>query len=207
MTRGVMRPSVVVTIIALLATFGLVLACDGARGRGEEPPSRSAAEESALVDTAAPHDHPAMGALEVRTSNSNPHDSFDVLQNGIRAFPGNPRLLNTILELPPGTYEVDVNRTRLTVSIEAGRKISVWVGELIVEGGPQGAFWYPEDAGERRVTANPPVLNSGLALFPGSYTVFVYSGVDRPVVNLGTVEVVGGETKVLQHAPAGSPIG
>jgi hypothetical protein len=49
------------------------------------------------------------------------------------------------------------------------------------------------------VAANPPVLNSALALFPGTYTVSVHVGVGVPEANLGEAEVVAGQRTVLRH--------
>ena len=57
-----------------------------------------------------------------------PVDWFDVLQNGKRPYSGSPRLLNSTLELAPGTYMVEVNRTKRKVTIEAGKKISTTIG-------------------------------------------------------------------------------
>jgi len=53
-----------------------------------------------------------------------------------------PKLLNTTLELAPGTYVVDVNKTQRKVTVEAGKKTVLWAGELVVEGKPATMAWY-----------------------------------------------------------------
>jgi hypothetical protein len=135
----------------------------------------------------------------VRTANPRPVEWFDVTQNGERVFDTNPPLLNTALELPPGRYIVDVNRTQREATVQAGKKTILWVGELIVEGEPSGAFWYPMQGKERRLSSNPPILNSSAHLFPGTYTVFVHVSVGQPDTNLGEAEVKPGNLTVLKH--------
>jgi hypothetical protein len=139
------------------------------------------------------------GAVEVRSVEEKTRDYFDVLKNGKRAFTGNPKLLNNTVELAPGTYLVDVNRTQRKVTIEAGKKTILWTGELLVEGDLATAFWYPMQGKERRLSANPPLLNKSRALFPGTYTVFVHVSAGMDDKNLGDTVVKAGQKTVLRH--------
>ena len=115
--------------------------------------------------------------MEVKSVGEKTSDWFDVLQNGKRAFGGNPPLLNKTIELAPGAYVVRVNRTERKVTIEAGKKTVLLTGELVVEAKKGTPGWYtPYQGEEAKVTAAPPLLNSPLALFPGKYTVFYRAG-------------------------------
>jgi hypothetical protein len=145
------------------------------------------------------HGSTTHGALQVRSLQEQPSDWFTVLQDGTDVLPGNPNLLNKTVELPPGTYEVVVNQTQRSVTIETGKKTILWTGELIVEGGPSGAFWYPMEGTERRLAGNPPIVNASVDLFPGTYTVFVHVTVGKPDDNLGAAEVHVGQRTVLRH--------
>jgi hypothetical protein len=176
-----------------VTVFGLVLwALAPSDLRAEDKPAPKA---ESVVDYASK----THGAVEVKSAEEKPADYFDVLLNGKRAFPGNPKLLNNSVELTPGTYVVDVNKTRKTVSVEAGKKTVLWTGELVVEGDPSGPYWYPMQGKERRLAGNPPVLNRARSFFPGTYTVFVHVGVGTKDKNLGDAEVKAGEKKVLKH--------
>lgn len=181
-----------VFVLALAAIAG-GSACS--RDDAPKAPAPTASNESAA---ALPAD--TYGALQVMSPNADPSDWFEVLQAGQRAVPGNPPRLNNTLELPPGTYEVDVNRTRRTVTLAAGEETVLWTGELMVEGEPDTAFWYPMQGEQRKLALNPPLLNRSRALFPGTYQVFVHIGVGTPDHDLGPAEVKPGETTVLQFA-------
>lgn len=172
----------------------------GACARPEE--SRPAGDQPADApkeDRVVAHDSTTQGALQVMSVSDDPGDWFDVLQNGERALAGSPTRLNGTVELAPGTYDVVVNRTRRTVTLRAGEKTILWTGELMVEGQPEGAYWYPMQGDERRLAANPPPLNGARAFFPGTYTVFVHAGVGAPDENLGAAEVEAGRRTVLPH--------
>jgi hypothetical protein len=165
-------------------------------GQDKEKPAEAPKEESVVA-----YDSQTHGAVHVQTVDAKPVDWFDVLQNGKRVFEGNPKLLNNTLELAPGTYVVEVNRTQRKVTIEAGKKTILWTGELVVEGQPPGAYWYPMQGKERKLASNPPLLNRPRALFPGTYTVFVHVSVTLTDKNLGEAEVKAGRKTVLKHSP------
>lgn len=187
------RGTVVRKLVAVASGMALALAAGAAGLAVEEKPAEPAQEKTVVA-----YDSQTHGALQVRSVSEKPVDWFDVLQNGKRAFSGNPRLLNGTLELAPGTYVVDVNRTQREVTIVAGRKTILWTGELMVEGQPAGAYWYPMQGKERRLVSNPPLLNRGRALFPGSYTVFVHVSVTMPDKDLGSAAVKAGQKTVLR---------
>jgi hypothetical protein len=163
-------------------------------GPGQDKPAAAPQEESVVAYASKTH-----GALQVKSVGAEPVDWFDVLRDGKRAFDGNPKLLNATLELAPGAYVVDVNRTRRKVTIEAGKKVVLATGELVVEGQPASAYWYPVQGKERKLASNPPILNRARALFPGTYTVFVHVSVTVNDKNLGAAEVKAGRKTVLKH--------
>src|SRR5439155_15007054 len=152
--------------------------------------------EAPKEDSVVAYDSKTHGALQVKSVGAKPVDFFDVLQNGKRAFAGNPKLLNSTLELAPGAYVVDVNRTQRKVTIEVGKKTILWTGELVVKGKPAGAYWWPMQGKKRMLVSNPPVINKARALFPGTYTVFVHVSVDTDNKNLGKAEVTAGRKTV-----------
>ncbi|HEY8504497.1 MAG TPA: hypothetical protein VIL46_07935 [Gemmataceae bacterium] len=184
---------------SLLAAVGWTLltlaAGAAARAAGEEKEAPDAPKEQSVV----PYDSKTHGALRVTGIGKQAGDYFEVLRDGKPAYPGSPPLLNNTLELAPGTYVVDVNRTRRGVTIEAGRKTVLRTGELVVEGAPATAYWYPVRGKERKLASNPPLLNRGRALFPGTYTVFVHVDVTTGDKNLGTASVKPGRRTVLKH--------
>lgn len=144
-------------------------------------------------------DSKTMGAIQVNVANKDPVDSFDVLRDGKRAFQGDPKLLNSTLELAPGTYVVDVNRTQRTVTIEPGKETVLWTGEL-VEGNPSTMAWYAM-LGDTKLTSSgvEPLLNKVIALFPGTYKVFVDTSLTGPDKNLGDSKVEAGRKTVCHH--------
>ena len=119
-------------------------------------------------------------------------ERIEILVTGVRE-----RLIQ--VPLPPGTYVVDVNRTQRTVTVEAGRKVVLRTGDLVVRGQPESAYWYPLQGQVRTLSANPPLLNRARALLPGTYTVFVHTSVTVPDRDLGAAEVVAGRTTALEH--------
>ena len=203
------------TFVPALAVLSLVLVASSAACTGEradEAPPQVAADSPAgepaadagpaaapPVDGAVAYESATHGAIEVHSASADPVDYFDVLADGERAFEGNPLLLDNAVELPPGTYEVDVNRTRRTVTVDPGAKTVLWTGDLMVRGQPETAYWYPLQDGEQMLSANPALLNRRRALFPGAYQVFVHTSVGVPDHDLGPAEVVAGRTTVLEH--------
>lgn len=183
-----MRTSSFAFVLMLLGlAAGHTALADEEKGKPAEAPK----EESVV-----PYDSKTHGALQVKSVGPKPVDWFDVLRDGKRAIPGNPKLLNGMVELPPGTYVVEVNRTQRKVTIEAGKKTVLWTGELVVEG--KGADWYaPYQGKERKLVSNPPLLNRPTALFPGTYTVFVHVGTEDK--KLGEAQVKAGRKTVLKH--------
>lgn len=166
------------------------------RGPSQTPLADAAADvqEQSVV----PYAHAELGALQVNSINARPVDWFDVLQNGKRAFTDNPPLLNSSIELPPGAYVVDVNRTQRQVTIERGKKSILWTGDLVVKGEPSHAFWYPMQGGERKLSSNPSLFNSPRALFPGTYKVFVYVSVTTGDEMLEDAEVKAAKKTELE---------
>lgn len=174
-------------LFSLLVSAAAIVAQD--KKKDEEP------KEQIVVEYASK----THGAVEVKGVSEKPVDYFDVLKGGKRAFAGNPKLLGNSIDLAPGEYVVEVNRTKRTVTVEAGKKIVLQTGEIVVEGKPAGAYWYPLEGKERRLAGNPPVLNRARAFFPGKYTVLVHVGVGMEDANLGTAEVKPGMKTVLKH--------
>ena len=105
----------------------------------------------------------------------------------------------TLLAMNKLVRVVDYPARDMTVTVEAGRKIVLRTGDLIVRGQPESAYWYPLQGEVRALSANPPLLNRARALFPGTYTVLVHTSVTVPDRDLGAVEVVAGRTTVLEH--------
>jgi hypothetical protein len=123
-----------------------------------------------------------------------------VLKEGEREFLGPPEILNSTRELQPGRYVIDVNRTRRNVTVEAGKKTVLLTGDLVVESQRKDIIWVPKQGEETRLASNPPVTNTGVALFPGSYTVYINRGeaaIDLP--RLAEAEVKAGKTTVVQE--------
>lgn len=176
-------PTRVTTLVVLLGSGSCA---------GEE--SAGGAADEMTVETYASQTH---GAIRVESASGSPSDWFDVMQNGSRAVPGNPPLLGSTLEVPPGTYQVAVNRTERTVSIEPGALTILRTGDLMVEGEPDGATWIPYQSGDRKVVSNPPTLNSAIVLFSGDYQVIVYEGVGVPPDTLGVARVDPGHVTAL----------
>lgn len=165
----------------------------GGLAHGQADPKKA---EEKPVDAVEAYDSKTKGAVQVMTAEKKPVHWFDVLQNGKRAFPGNPPLLNNTVELAPGTYVVDVNHTQKMVTVEAGKKNVLWTGEVVVEG--QGANWYYAAQGkERKYVGNPPVLGRATPLFPGAYSVHVHVKMEDK--KLGDATVMAGQKTVLKY--------
>ena len=156
--------------------------------------------EAPKEETVEAYDSKTKGAIQVKVDNKKSTDWFDVLQDGKSVFKGAPKLLNNTLELSPGAYVVDVNRTQRKVTIVAGKKTILWTGELLVEGKPSTTAWYAMQGKEKLTsTGVEPLLNKAIALFPGTYTVFVDTSLTGKDKGLGEAEVKAGRKTVLQH--------
>jgi hypothetical protein len=180
-----------------LVLLMLAVGSTGSAGRADD--EKKKADDEPKEESVVDYDSKTHGALQVKSVSEKPVDYFDVLKNGKRAFSGNPKLLNGTLKLEPGTYVVDVNKTQRTVTIEAGKKTILQTGELVVVGKPETAYWYPMQGKERRLVANPPILNRARALFAGTYTVFVHTSVTVDDTDLGKAEVKAGKKTELKH--------
>ena len=185
---------------AYVPAFGLMLLAMAAgqvalSGGDKKKPAEAPKEESVVA-----YDSKTKGALQVKVDSKDPVDSFDILQDGKRALKGNPKLLNGTVELAPGAYVVDVNRTQREVTIEAGKKTILWTGELVVEGKPSTMSWYAMK-GKVKLTSTgvEPLLNRASPLFPGTYTVFVDTSLTGQDKSLGQAEVKAGRKTVLKH--------
>ena len=182
---------------AFFVVMLLTVAAGNARlaGQEKEKPAAEAPKEMTVED----YDSKTKGAIQVKVDDKMPTDWFDVLQNGKRAYSGNPKILNKTVELAPGDYVVDVNRTQRKVTVEAGKKTILWTGELVVEGETAGAYWYPMDGKAKKLSSAEPLLNKGRPLFPGTYTVFVHTSVTVDDKNLGKAEVKAGKKTTLKE--------
>jgi hypothetical protein len=199
---------------AYVPVFGLLLlamaACHvGPAGPDKEKAAESPKDESVDKEKTAEslkdesvvaYDSKTKGALQVNVDQKDPVDSFDVLQDGKRIGNGNPKILNGTVELAPGVYVVDVNRTQRKVTIEAGKKTILWTGELVVEGKPSTMAWYAMK-GKVKLTSTgvEPLLNRASPLFPGTYTVFVDTSLTGQDKSLGEAQVKAGRKTVLKH--------
>jgi hypothetical protein len=180
----------------------LAIACgrkESAESAKEAGTNQQSAAEAERRDSTAAYDSQTQGALQVMSVGASSPHWFQVFKDGKLAYEGNPKLLNSTLELAPGEYMVDVNRTQRPVTIEAGKKTIIWTGELLVDGGPSGAYWYPMEGTERRVTSNPPLVGSPLPLFAGTYVPFVHVTVSKADTNLGPATVTAGRRTTLKH--------
>lgn len=164
--------------------------------RAEEPTAATGyGGEISPEVTVEPWQNPAAGAIAVLGDTS---DWFDVARDGTRATPGAPPLLDSTVEVPPGTCQVRVNNTERTVSVAAGEKTVLRTGTLIVEGS-EANFWAPYLGEERLVALNPPILSSPLALLPGSYRVELNVEQNRRLVLAEGVAVEPGRTTTLHE--------
>ena len=139
------------------------------------------------------------GAVEVRVSNKETRDYFIVRAVGASDKDKRmDKLLNSTMELKPGAYVVEVNKTQRKVDVNAGEKVVLWTGELVVEGKPETMAWYAMDGKVKLQAAAEPLLNKAIALFPGSYAVFVDTSLTGPDMSLGTAKIIAGRKLVLK---------
>lgn len=180
-----------------LGVFGVLLAIGCGRskpvdGAPDQAQGQPAAEGAPQGDSVVAYQSQTHGALQVMTVNPNSTSWFDVFQNGKFAYTGAPPLLNHSLELLPGEYVADVHRSQRPVTITAGRKTILWTGELVVEGEPATASWYPMQGTEMFLKGALALLNYALPLFPGTYTTFLSGGALAGTRNLGEAQVNAG---------------
>lgn len=122
-------------------------------------------------ETTVPFDNAEKGALQVKGDTG---DWFSVWQGDKRASPGVPPRLGGTIELAAGDYEVYVNKTKRKVTITAGKKTVLLTGTLVVEG--KGDWYTPYQGDEAKLVGVQPRINSPVALFAGTYSVYVYAG-------------------------------
>ena len=67
---------------------------------------------------------------------------------------------------------MEVNHTKRTINVVAGKTTVVLTGTLLVEG-TKNNLWAPYQGKERKLRGNNPLVNHPLALFAGSYRVDV----------------------------------
>ena len=141
------------------------------------------------------HDSKTHGAVQVKGDTT---DWFEVLKDG-KVLDTVPKLLNGTRELEPGEYEVRVNKVSRKVKVEAGKKVVLLTGTLVVEG--KGLYWYPLVRGERKVAGNRlnPDLNKPIALFPGTYAADVNVNLRKVVRVAEAARVVAGEKTVVKQ--------
>ena len=70
-----------------------------------------------------PFDSRTTGAVQL---NGDTEDWFEVLKDGKRAYSGAPPLLNNMVELSPGEYDVAVNKSTRTIKVEKGKMTGRW---------------------------------------------------------------------------------
>jgi hypothetical protein len=165
----------------------LVLAGAGAVAAIEKDPPRE--------ETVEAYDSKTRGAIQVKGETT---DWFDVLKDE-KALATVPKLLNGSWEVEPGEYEVRVNKVSRKVKVEAGKKVVLLTGTLVVEG--KGLYWYPVIGDERKVAGNRinPDLNKPIALFPGTYAADINVNLRKVVRVAEAAKVVAGEKTTVKQ--------
>ena len=195
------RRSFLLSALLALALAGCRESGPGDQGGGRATGAGATASREAATprtDTVVPYENATQGAIEVRTVVAGSGDWFYALQNGKRVGSSSPPLLNSTLEVPPGSYTVSVNKTQREITVEAGKKTVLWTGALAVEGTPTSAYWYPQQGGKTMLDSNPSLMNTPRSLFPGTYTVYVNASVATGAERVGDAVVTPGETTVLK---------
>jgi hypothetical protein len=140
------------------------------------------------------------GALEVKSVADKPIDWFAVFQGKKQLSPPGNMRLNSTVELAPGTYVVRVNKTERKVTIQAGKKLTLLTGDLVVEAPKGTAGWFTPYQGKQVMLArNPSTPNNPTALFAGKYVVTYRQGGVSPEEKLGEAEVRPGRKTVLKR--------
>lgn len=179
-----------------VVVFGVLLTIASGPGPRAGDDKKEPAE--AKEETVEPYDSKTKGAIQVNVDDKDSTHSFDVLKDG-KSVLVNRKLLNGTVELTPGAYEVDVNKTQRKVAVEAGKKTILWTGELVVEGKPETMAWYALQ-GQVKLTSSgvEPLLNRAIPLFAGKYTVYVDTSLTGKDMSLGEAEVKVGRKTVLK---------
>jgi hypothetical protein len=180
-----MRP-----LIHCSALLALMFAASRVAAQAPAPAGDQPKEESV-----EPFDSRTTGAVELKGDTK---DWYEVLKDGKRAYSGAPPLLNNMVELSPGEYEVAINKTTRPIKIEKGKKLVLLTGALVVEG-RKANFYAPYQGTERKVSANPRKLNTPMSLLPDTYRVELNVDVNRQVVLSDGVKVVAGKKTVLKE--------
>jgi hypothetical protein len=154
----------------------------------------SAAPEGAAVPEMATTDHPnaKLGALQVT---GDTRDFVLITSKAGKAYGGNPPLLGETIELEPGEYVVDLNKTTRTVTLGAGKKVVLASGSVLVTKKGAG-FWFPMQGDENRYATNPPNSGAAISLFPGTFDIYVNEFPNNNKVAEG-VKVVAGRRVTL----------
>lgn len=139
------------------------------------------------------YDSRTKGALQVKGDTG---DWFQTKKKGKDVGPPVPPKLNDTIELPPGMYDVFVNKTRRAVTIHAGKKTVLATGTLLVEG--KGNWYTPYEGKEARVAKVQPAMGAPIALFPGTYSVVVHVGT-RQVKLTDDAKISAGQKTVLRR--------
>jgi hypothetical protein len=191
---------VMLTPLRVIEVLALVLVASLATNSPASAQAKTAAgeqkEELPKEETVEAYDSKTAGAIEVRG-----HDGgewFRVLKDGKQAYEGAPPLLNSAKMVPPGEYDVLVNKTKRTVKVEAGKKVVLLTGTLVVEG-TKANFYTPIQDKDRKIANAPPLLNEPIALFAGTYHVELNLGVKGTVVLTDSAKVVAGKKTVLKE--------
>jgi hypothetical protein len=159
------------------------------KGEPKKEAPRDEAEGKEVV--VEPYRKADVGALQVKGQTRN---WFTVYQGEKRVGPAIETLLNGVIELPPGEYDVFVNRTKRTVKVSAGKKTVVATGTLLVKG--TGSWYTPYEGKEARVASVQPTVDSPISLFAGTYSVVVQVGT-RSETLAADAKVVAGKTTTL----------
>jgi hypothetical protein len=185
------------TAVSVFGMMLLTIAVGPALGGEDKEKPAEAPKEQSVVE----YDSKTHGAVQVKSASPNPVHWFDVLKNGKSALDGKVRLLDGQEELPPGTYVVRVNRTERKVTIEAGKMTILLTGDLMVESKREGVFWFPKQGKENRFANNMPIVNARMALFPGTYDVYMKAedGAPNDTKLLGKAEVKAGKKTVIKE--------
>ena len=182
-----------------VSVFGCMVVIVAASHPGLADEDKKKPAEAPKEQTAVDFDSKTHGAVQVKSASEKPGDSFNVIPEGKKEFLGPPEILDGTRELAPGTYVIDVNRTRRKVKVEAGKKTVLLTGDLVVESKREGTIWSPKQEKELKYMSNPPVVNSRIALFPGTYEVYINVGETINLKEFGKAVVKAGEKTVFKE--------